>query len=211
MNKSYFDIPKAEIKREHLLLTVRPATQADVEATTKLIQAAYSYWVKNGVVVSPATQTEEKTASHLLNGRGFVAVNETGEIKGTFSLDEIELSDNTSEIFAKYKSDSSTINYRKSASDTSSLHAGIYLEFKKLAVAPELLKQGIGQEIYKIAENLGKVINYQGMALETVKEAKWLYEWYLKLGYSIAGKYKYGSSSLETLLLVNNQLNGDIK
>lgn len=204
MNKPYFHIPEVEIKRENLTLKIRAANQADVEATTKLIQAAYSYWVKNGVVVSPATQTEEKTASHLLNGRGFVAVDEAGEIKGTFSLDEVELSDKGSEIAATYKSDNSTVNYQKVENGLSSLKHGTYLEFKKLAVSPELLRQRLGLELYELAENLVIKNKYKGMALETVKEATWLYEWYLKLGYNIIGKYKYGSSKLGTLLLAKS-------
>lgn len=200
LSSSALDIPKMTIEGR-TQLKLRPAAEKDVSPTTELIRSAYSYWVENGVVVLPATQSTEKTRSHLLDGRGFVATDDMGNIRATFSLDNVDLVVQTDSITAKAEYADTGIAYVGTPSGNQAID-GRYLEFKKLAVDRSLGRQGIGHALYMVAEDYARTHGYDGVILETVKEATWLYDWYIGLGFKVYGKHVYGSSGLETLLLV---------
>lgn len=40
------------------------------------------------------------------------------------------------------------------------------------------------------------------MILETAGEARWLVEWYLRLGFATVGSYRYPDMKTDTLLMV---------
>ncbi|MCB1025881.1 MAG: hypothetical protein KDB79_15910 [Acidobacteria bacterium] len=195
-----FDIPKTTLDIQPRL-KLRRAAEKDVSSTTDLIRTAYSYWVESGVVVAPATQSNEKTRSHLLGGRGFVATDDSGDIRATFSLDNVDLTVEPSSLTAKAEHAKTEISYTATTPVEHDIE-GRYLEFKKLAVDPSLGRRGIGLALYMIAEEYARAHGYDGMILETVKEATWLYEWYLDLGYKVYGGHVYGGSGLETLLMI---------
>ena len=181
-------------------LKIRAAKEKDVIETTELIRSAYSYWVENNVIVSPATQSVDKTRSHLLEGRGFVAIDSTGVTRATFSLDNIYLKVRNETFTAHAEHAAKDIDYERISSEL--IVDGRYLEFKKLAVDRDLGEQGIGRSLYDVAEEYARSNGYNGVILETVKEATWLYEWYLRMGFKVYGKHIYEGSKLETLLLV---------
>jgi len=195
-----FDIPKTTLDVQPRL-KLRRATKEDVSSTTDLIRAAYGYWVENGVAVAPATQSAEKTRSHLLNGLGFVATDDTGSVRATVSLDNVNLVVGPSSAIAKAEHAKTEISYTATASENQDIE-GRYLEFKKLAVDPAIGRRGIGHALYMIAEDYARTHGYDGMILETVKEATWLYEWYRELGFKVYGSHVYGGSGLATLLLI---------
>lgn len=198
MSSPTFDIPKTKIEGK-TPLTLRAAKEKDVAPTTDLIHSAYGYWVDNGVKVSPATQSVEKTRSHLSGGLGFIATDANGEIKATFSLDEAQIGGSETAVIVQTKYVKSQIEFIRV--DGMLPISGRYLEFKKLAVAPELFGQGIGRTLYDIAEEYARTRGYDGVVLETVKEATWLYDWYIGMGFKVVGKYVYPNSKFETLLL----------
>lgn len=88
--------------------------------------------------------------------------------------------------------------------DVASYNGKQYLEFKKFAVDPDLANAGVGTKIYQLVEAHAREHNYHGMILETVAEAEWLYDWYLRLGYQVVDGKIYPGSTLKTLRLVKN-------
>lgn len=63
-------------------------------------------------------------------------------------------------------------------------------------------QKGLGRELYNIAEQFSRDHGYDGVILETVKEAAWLYDWYLNMGFEVHGSHQYPGSTLQTLLLI---------
>jgi len=176
---------------------LRVATVEDIPDTTHLIRRSYSYWVENGIDVAPAHQTQDKTMSHLLE-RGFVITDVQKRIIGTFSLDVIRLRKTGGNIEAQFES-GSKVEYE---SKTHEAVGGRFLEFKKLAIARDLSKTGIGRRLYDLAEEYARSQDFDGIVLETVIEARWLFDWYISMGYEAVGGLVYSGSKMETLLLM---------
>lgn len=179
---------------------VHRAAERDVSAVTKLIHDAFEVWKEQGLRLGPMFQTDEETRRHLLSG-GIVARNSAGEIVGTFSLDvgEASLLPDGNVSFRE-GSDSPTAYLASGAGVR--LPAGGLLVFKKAAVRRDLAGSGLGRRLYGLAERTGRDDGYAGMALETVKEAAWLYEWYLRLGFKPVGSYRYPGSDVDTVLMI---------
>lgn len=197
-----FNIPSQTIKdRDGSEYLLRAATENDVSSTTSLIRKSFQYWVDNDVPVSPAKQTEEQTRKHLLDG-GFVLENKDGEIVGTFTLEESSV-EVANDIFrVSYSNPQDLVEYSQIESGIEIDEKGKFLVFKKLAIDPELGRKGLGQKLYGVAEKYARDSGYKGMMLETVIEAKWLYDWYVGLGFEVVGSHQYSGSQFETLLLV---------
>jgi hypothetical protein len=79
---------------------------------------------------------------------------------------------------------------------------GRLLIFKKAAVRSDLAASGLGAQFYQLAEGWGRTNGFDGMILETVREAEWLYNWYSRLGFQPIGNYQYPGSKVETILML---------
>jgi len=201
-----FSIPTQEISgRNGETYTVRKASEGDVAATTLLIRKAYSYWVEQGVPVSPARQTEQKTREHLIDG-GFVVENDAGELIGTFTLEEAEIAGKGDRWLVHYSNPIDKIEYSRKKNEGMDPGNRKKLVFKKLAVNPMIARNGLGRRLYDIAEEYGRVNGYGGVLLETVVEAEWLYSWYGDMGFEVIGGVVFDGSQFETLLLFKNIL-----
>jgi GNAT superfamily N-acetyltransferase len=130
---------------------------------------------------------------------GYVAENKNGKIIATFSIDNgrTQYSD-TSVLF--FEGNDEALSFSNLKSDIKSNHT--LLIFKKLAVDPNYAKLGLGSTLFNMAEQIARDNGYEGMILETVLEAHWLYEWYRTLGFIPVGKYRYPNSQVETVLMI---------
>lgn len=200
-NPPRFSIPSIDITNgSGETFHLRPARSGDVPVVTNLIRKAYSIWPSVGVDVSPAKQSEEKTRAHLVR-LGFVLEDAQKKIVGTFSLDEATIDFQNDSIVGKYNYEPAEVTYRRTKPDQTEV-SGKYLVFKKLAIDPDQGRSGLGLSLYKIAEQYALDNGYTGVALETVIEARWLYDWYIGMGFKEVGGYRYSPGKLETLLMV---------
>jgi predicted N-acetyltransferase YhbS len=182
-------------------VAMRSAQASDVGPVTELIHQAFDIWAKEGLRLRPMFQNEAETSSHLL-GKGFVAIDNKNMVVGTFSVEDGSISASEPGIIA-YREGSHTINFLATA-PLAEIRDGKYLVFRKLAVAPTFGQSGLGLYLYQSAEEMARLNGYSGVALETVKEASWLFDWYVKLGFKVIGTHRYTGSKVETLLMIKN-------
>jgi GNAT superfamily N-acetyltransferase len=179
--------------------SVRAGKPGDVSKVTELIHEAFSIWKEKGLSLGPMHQTDEKTAAHLL-GKGYVAENDRGELAGTFSLDE-GAARRIGKTKVRFTEGGDVIDFIP-LGDGAALPKGRLLVFKKAAVKRDTANSGLGTALYELAEKTARENGYSGMILETVKEAGWLYDWYVRLGFKPIGSYRYPGGSVDTILMI---------
>jgi len=179
---------------------VRPGGTEDVSEATRLIHDAFSIWKEQGLSLGPMYQTDEQTVAHLV-GKGYVAENSKGELSGTFSLDEGAVQ-RIGETNIRFVEDGGSIDYSRIGDAETLIPSGRLLVFKKAAVKRDTANSGLGSELYALAEKSGRKNGYSGMILETAKEAGWLYDWYVRLGFRPIGSYRHPGRAVDTILMV---------
>jgi len=181
------------------VFTVRTAREADVPQVTKVIHDAFEVWKAQGLTLGPMLQTDAETRGHLI-GKGAVATDSSGSIVGTFSLENGALGriPNGSVEFAE--GDES--NAYLPAEPLMPLPSGRMLVFKKAAVKREQANSGLGRRLYGLAEDAARKNGCAGMILETVKEARWLYEWYVRLGFKMIASYRTPGRQIDTVVMI---------
>lgn len=182
--------------------SVRPGGAEDAVKVTALIHDAFSIWKEQGLNLGPMHQTEEQTAAHLV-GKGYVAENSHGELSGTFSLDNGAVRA-IGKTKVRFTEGGDSIDYPRIDGAKTILPAGRLLVFKKAAVDRNTANSGLGSELYALAEKHAREKGYSGMILETVKEAGWLYDWYLRLGFKPIGSYRYPGRQIDTILMIKS-------
>ena len=196
----------AQIRNEVIQLpngarfSVRPGGAADVSQVTGLIHDAFSIWKEHGLSLGPMYQTDKQTAAHLV-GKGYVAENSKGELSGTFSLDEGAVRQ-IRKTKIRFTEGGESADYSRIGDSKAPLPSGRLLVFKKAAVKRDAANSGLGSELYALAEKTGRENGYSGMVLETVKEAGWLYDWYVRLGFRPIASYRYPGRQIDTILMI---------
>lgn len=175
-------------------------TSADVSAVTRVIRKSFEVWKRLGMDLGPMHQTDAETTSHLVN-KGYVLLTNENEVIGTFSLDEAMIEPNQSGSILYQSNGGSAIPYSAAVSEKM-IPFGKYLVFKKAAVLEEFAGRGLGDEFLKITQAYAEQGKYRGIALETVAETQWLYQWYLNRGFNTIASYRYPNRFFDTLLLV---------
>lgn len=165
------------------LLSIRRARRDDVGELTALYHDAYSVWKEQGLRFGPMYQSEASTAAQL-EGRVYVAAETDGRLAGSFALDE---------------NGAALLEY---LDVPHSVPAGRLLSFKKAAVVRRRARSGLGARLYERAEEIGRAEAFRGMILETVEDARWLVEWYRRLGFTTLGSYRYPDMKIDTVLMV---------
>jgi predicted N-acetyltransferase YhbS len=179
---------------------VSTANIEDVEPVTALIHRAFEVWKQKGLDLSPMHQTSAQTQKHLI-GKSIVIKNAINQIIGTVSFDigRIQTINNK---YMFYEGDQDPVAYnRESKLELSGTH---FLIFKKLAVHPSLPRSGLGKAILHLAEVMAYQYHFDGIILETVEDADWLYDWYLNENFKTIGTYTYPSRPLQTLLMLKS-------
>jgi ribosomal protein S18 acetylase RimI-like enzyme len=179
--------------------SVRPARLDDVPKVTRLIHGAFKVWKKQGLRLGPMFQDDAETKKHLA-GKGFVAIDSKGTLRGTFSLEHGSVRWRGKTKLA-FDEGGSVVDYDRTGG-WMRLAGGRFLIFKKAAVDPRDAHAGLGASLYTLAETLGRENGYDGMLLETVAEAAWLYDWYVRLGFKKIGVHRYPGSPLDTILMI---------
>ncbi len=180
--------------------SLRSGADRDVSKVTELIHDAFSIWKEAGLSLGPMYQTDEQTAAHLV-GKGYVAENSRGELAGTFSLDEGTVRElGTTKV--RLDAEGSVTDYARIGEPKTVVPKGRLLVFKKAAVKRDTANAGLGSELYALAEKNARDNGYAGMVLETVKEAGWLYDWYVRLGFKPIGVYRFPGRQVDTILMV---------
>ena len=178
--------------------SIRPALEADAREVTKVIHDAFEVWKEIGLTLGPMLQTIEQTKKHL-KGKGVIAQDSRGVIVGTFSLDEGAVALRGDGLIDFIEGEDAFVFI---ATDTAlKTPGGKLLVFKKAAVVRDKAHHGLGTHLYALAEKLARDNGYSGMILETVKEAGWLYDWYIRLGFRPIGKYCY-PGRVDTILMI---------
>ena len=181
------------------LFKVRPAVSDDVPPVTRLIHDAFEVWREKGLSLGPMFQTEEQTASYLARS-GYVAEDGRRSIVGTFSVCEGRIR-SAGPRKVRFSADGSSYLYARSG-NAGRLPAGRLLVFRKAAVKRASAHAGLGRALYGLAEGLGREGGFAGMALETVKEAAWLYDWYRRLGFAPIGTLRFPGRTVDTVLML---------
>lgn len=182
--------------------SVRLGKTEDVSGVTRLIHAAFSIWKEQGLTLGPMNQTDDETAAHLVS-RGYVVEDRKGALVGTFSLGE-GLVKRTGKTTIRFREDGDSIECFRIGSNQTILPSGRLLVFRKAAVALDAAKSGLGSKLYTLAEGFGRENGYSGMVLQTVKEAGWLYDWYVRLGFKPIGTYRYPGREVDTILMIKS-------
>ena len=167
------------------VFTVRPAREADVPQVAQVIHDAFEVWKAQGLTLGPMLQTDEGTRGHLI---------------GTFSLENgarRRMSDGSVEF-----AEGMETNAYASVDPSISLPSGRMLVFKKAAVKREQANSGLGGRLYALAEEAARENGCAGMILETVKEARWLYEWYVRLGFKMIASYRTPGRQVDTVVMI---------
>jgi hypothetical protein len=181
-------------------LSVRPGVAEDVSKVTTLIHDAFSIWKERGLDLGPMHQTDEQTAAHFVSD-GYVAVDSKGALAGTFSLEEGAVRP-AGKTKLRFTEGGKTVEYSRLAGAKGALPSGPLLVFKKAAVKRGAANSGLGTELYALAEAAARENGYAGMILETVKEAGWLYDWYVRIGFKQIGSLRYPNRSIDTVLMI---------
>ncbi len=176
---------------------IRRAEDIDIPKATDDIHRAFDVWRDAGLSLSPMFQTESQTRRHLLPN-GFVIEKFDKEIVGTFSLKTAIVSRLGEKAVLFREADDEPVEFLNHSGRA--VTDGGYLVLKKAAVLSEYANQKLGKKMMTFCDQL--TVNYVRIALETVAEAVWLYEWYQRLGFETVGSYRYPKSQLETLLML---------
>lgn len=174
------------------------AGESDVEDVTELIHLAFEVWKTKGLDLSPMHQTPEQTRRHL-SGKGLVLKDSQQKIIGTVSFD-IGIIETSADKHLFYQGAQEPVPYLRN----SELHISKsrFLILKKLAVHPGIARSGLGRSVLKMTEKMARDLDLDGVLLETVRDADWLYDWYANEEYQTIGFYTYPSRPLETVLMV---------
>jgi len=194
--KSYRVAPASYEMKDGFI--ARPANESDVSVATEVIHRAFDVWKRAGLSLSPMFQDDSKTRAHLVE-KGFVIESPSQEIIGTFSVEDSRL-ENDGPFVQFFEGSDIPYPYKKLTAEI--IPSGRFLVFRKAAVLPKFRQSGLGMQMLDIAELIAKREGYQGLILETVESADWLFNWYLKLGFSVIGRYQYPNSAIETVLMI---------
>lgn len=178
-------------------LTASLASDCDVEDVTNLTHKAFAIWKEHGLDLGPMHQTTEQTRSHLV-GKGLVIKDQFDKAVGTVSFDFSTIETTTENHLFQVDSQP-LIPYRK-LTDLELMN-NRFLIVKRIATIPNTGRSGLGKSILRFAENLARSFKMDGVVLETVKEAQWLYDWYKNESYQTIGIYQYPGRPIETLLM----------
>lgn len=178
-------------------ISVEVATNSSIKEVTDLIHISFKVWKFYGLDLSPMTQTINETEKHLIN-KGLVFKDQDKNLVATvsFEIGSINLEDN---CYLLDLGEANPTKYNKIDSDL--VIDQQVLIFKKLAVHPNFARKGIGKSIFQSIEKLAVSNKFNGICLETVKEATWLYDWYLLEGFKPIGTFNYPSRPLSTVLM----------
>lgn len=184
--------------RDGQFFSVALATENDVGNVTELIHLAFEVWKMKGLDLSPMHQTTEQTRKHLL-GKGLVLKDSQQQIIGTVSFDIGAIETNANK-YLFYEGAQEPVPYRRNSE--LNISKTRFLIFKKLAIHPNVSRSGLGRSVLKMAEQMASDLNLDGVVLETVQDADWLYDWYANENYQTIGFYTYPSRPLETVLML---------
>ena len=171
----------------------------------KIIKDAFAVWRTKGLDLSPMRQSHEETSIHLLK-KGFIIFLNQDPV-ATVSLEEGEITCDQKIDFL-LKDGDNTILYQKIGNCTTP-RQGKFLVIKKFAVKQGVAKKGLGLKILKELESLAPRLGFGGTVLETVREAEWLYLWYLQQGYKVIGSHTYSNSKYETVAMLKRNESED--
>lgn len=139
-------------------IEIRIVEDKDIPALRKLVNLAYQELADLGLNYTATYQDEATTRERVSSGRAFVVFKQNQMIATV--------------LFSKK-------NY---FTDQNTAYVG------QLAVHPDFKKQGWGDRLMDLCENLAQKENYRGIQLDTAKPAQHLVTWYLKRGYKIVGE-----------------------
>lgn len=197
-----FTLNSKFVSRRGIEILVRPAGPADVLGVTELIHDAFEVWKRRGLKLNPMFQTEEQTARHLLES-GFVAVTSSGEMVGTFSLDHGVVEPPRAGFLHFLEGSDPEIAFVCENNSIGKIPDKL-LVFKKAAVKQQWASSGVGTTLYQLAEDFARDNGFGGMVLETTRETDWLFNWYVRLGFTPVGSHRYPKSDLDTVLLIKS-------
>lgn len=185
-------------------VTVRAATETDLEETTRVINAAFATWAKEGVDVGfRATQSVELVRSFLLED-GRVATTCEGKIIATFCVREVvpEVEGQKVSVCRAHKVDRSVLLPQEMRGEEFSRMKLLYPY--NLAVLPEWAKKGLGRALLKLIETMAVESKCDGVLLETGINNRWLVDWYERCGFRTIGRFPFPENEAKSIFMLKS-------
>ena len=181
---------------------MRAATEADLEETTGVINAAFATWAKEGVDPGfRATQSVELVRSFLLED-GCVAATCEGKIIATFCVRDVvpEADGQKVSVCRAHQVDRSVLLPRGVRVEEFSRMKLLYPY--NLAVLPEWAKKGLGRALLNLIETMAVETKCDGVLLETGINKRWLVDWYERYGFRTIGRFPFPENEAKSILML---------
>lgn len=179
-------------------LTIRETQENDLPRVTSIINAAYKMW--NSIGFDKANQTPEMIRPFALKD-GHVVCDSENKIIAAFNICPVQpiyengiLSVNRTHKIDRTVLDEKIISAEKLLGKKLAYSYG-------LCVDSEYAKLGLGEKLVKVGESFLYSNHFQGILFETGRDAKWLVEWYQRLGFIIIGNSNDAISPLPLIMM----------
>lgn len=179
-------------------LLIRETREEDLASVTSIINSAYKMW--NSIGFDKANQTIDKVKTFALRD-GHVVSDSSGNVMAAFNICCIEpqyengiLSVNLVHRIDKTVLDEKILSFEK-------IKKLKLIYFYGLCVHPEYTQSGLGKKLFEIRERFAQENGFQGILFETGRDARWLVEWYQRLGFTIIGNSNADICSLPLVMM----------
>lgn len=180
-------------------LNIRETLEDDLPRVTSIINAAYKIW--NSIGFDKATETPGSIKPFALKD-GHIVCDVEGKIIAAFNMRPIQPSYENGILSVKraHKTDRSLLD--ESVITAAELLSLKLIYFYGLCVDPEYAQSGLGQVLFEVREKFARDNGFQAILFETGRDAKWLVEWYQRLGFIIIGKSNESICPLPLIMML---------
>lgn len=187
------------------VVSVRRAAVQDAVTVGPLIRDTFSQWEAVDIHMQAARETDPQVGTYLDDGGLiFSAAADPNQLIGTITLlwSSLEFVATTNE-WAIAVQDGLSVRYSNSLSPESSPHGTMSLILlKRFAIHPHYARSGMGRHILDTIERQVTAAGFHGLLAATVEDARWLYDWYVKLGFQAVGVRQYADRPQRRVLLL---------
>lgn len=180
-------------------LTIRETQEGDLSRVTSIINAAYKIW--NSIGFDKANETPDSIRPFALKD-GHVVCDVEGKIIAAFNIRPIQPSYENGILSVKraHKTDRSLLD--ESVITAAELLSLKLIYFYGLCVDPEYAQLGLGKTLFEVREKFVRDNGFRAILFETGRDAKWLVEWYQRLGFTIIGNSNESICPLPLIMML---------
>jgi ribosomal protein S18 acetylase RimI-like enzyme len=180
-------------------LLIRETQEKDLPAITAIINAAYKMW--NSIGFDKANETPDSIKPFALKD-GHVVCDIEGKIIAAFNMRPIQPSyeNGILAVSRAHKTDRSVLD--ESVITAKELLSFKLIYFYGLCVDPKYSQSGLGKTLFEVREKFAQDNGFQAILFETGRDAKWLVEWYQRLGFTIIGNSNKSICPLPLIMML---------